>query len=264
MEIFSISLLGITISPTWYGLMYALWFLICYQYVKHTQMIKNEHMDTLLLYVFLGVILGGRLWYVLFYNLAYFLDHPMKILATWEGGMSFHGGAIGVICSLFLFAWRYHYPIFRVSDPVVTILPVALGLGRIGNYINGELPGFSPYTGPFPMMIGWIAHFPSPLLQAFLEGLVLLSILLGVSLWQQQRGNIPGLLSGLFLGAYGIMRIGTEFFRLPDAHIGYLLGTHWLTLGMIYSLPMIIGAIIIFILIRKSYWISARIWPGSR
>ncbi len=167
--------------------------------------------------------------------------------------MSFHGGAIGVILSLFIFAWRYDYPIFRVSDPIVTILPVALGLGRIGNYINGELPGYIGYTGPFPMMIGGVSHFPSPLLQALLEGPILLGILLSVSLWQQKNRNIPGLLSGFFLGTYGIMRIGTEFFRLPDAHIGYLWGTDWLTLGMLYSLPMIIGAVIICILIRKSY-----------
>lgn len=126
--------------------MYAIGFIACYEYIKKNGYISKKDTDSLLLLVFFGVILGGRIGYVILYDFSYFLEHPMEIFATWNGGMSFHGGAIGVIIAIFLFAWKKKYNVFDVSDPIVTILPLALGLGRIGNYINQELLGFFPYS----------------------------------------------------------------------------------------------------------------------
>lgn len=146
MHIFEISFFGIQIAPTWYGLMYAIGFGVSYIFVKKYGKIQPSDLDHLLTYIFLGVILGGRIGYILLYNLSYFLEHPMQIFAVWNGGMSFHGGATGVILAMIFFARRYSYKLFDVSDIVCTILPFAIGLGRIGNYINGELLGFAPYN----------------------------------------------------------------------------------------------------------------------
>ncbi len=248
MHIFEWSLFGIQISPTWYWLMYALGFSICYIFIKKYGYLRGNDIDRLLIYVFLGVVLWGRLGYVILYDLPYFISHPIDILAVWKWGMSFHGGALGVIFSLILFSYQKKYTLFDLSDPLVSILPIALGLGRIGNYINSELPGYSPYSGIFPMMIGWIPHFPSPLFQAFLEGIVLLTIMLFYRVYEKRVGRTPGKASGLFLLGYGILRIWAEFFRLPDSHIGYILGTSWLTLGMIYTIPLIILGLCVYII----------------
>lgn len=245
MTIFEASFFGLSIAPTWYGLMYAMGFFLCYTYIKRYWSIEEKHRDIFLFSVFLGVILGGRLGYVCFYNFEYFVDHPTDILAIWQGGMSFHGGALWVILAMVLFARRYHYRLFDISDVLVTILPLALWLGRIGNAINQELLGYSPYSGPFAVIKNGVSYFPSPLLQAFLEGIVLLSIMLLYRHYEQKSGRTPWRASAIFLIGYGILRIFAELFRTPDAHIGYLAGTEWMTLGMIYSIPMILAGVIL-------------------
>ncbi len=253
MTIFELHLFGLTLAPTWYWLMYAIGFFLCYEYVKREGFLRHGDMDSFLFFVFLGVILGGRLGYVILYSLPYFSNHPTEVLEIWKWGMSFHGGAIGVIISIFLFAMRKRYRVFDVSDPLVTILPVALGLGRIGNLINRELLGFAQYSWPLAIVQNGVSHFPSPLLEAFLEGFVLLTIMLTWRIYEKKSGRIPGYTSALFLLGYGIFRMIAECFRLPDTHIGYLFWTHFITLGMIYTLPMLVGSVIVFLFARRQY-----------
>lgn len=251
MSIFEISFFGIQIAPSWYGLMYALGFIGCYEYVGKNSVIRREDMENLLIYIFIWVIAWWRLGYVFLYNFWYYLSHPLEIFAVWQGGMSFHGWAIGVTLMIFIFAWRKKYKVFDVSDPIVTILPLALGLGRIGNLINRELLGYFPYTWPFAILEDGISYFPSPLLEVFLEGIVLLTIMLMWKSYEKQRGRKAGYASAIFLWWYGIFRLFVEFFRLPDNHIWYLFGTDWMTLGMIYTLPMMLGSIGVFLYARS-------------
>jgi len=222
MHIFTLEIGNLTIAPTWYGLMYMLGFIGGYLFLRtRVTWHKKDHLDTLVWYVFLGVLFGGRLGYVLFYNFSYFLEHPTEIIAVWKGGMSFHGGLIGVITSMYLFARRYEYNFWHIADRVAVYIPWALALGRLGNWINQELPGFSPYDGIFPMVIGGIAHFPSPLLEMLLEG-IFLGVVLGILYFFTNIKDIPGKLSGVFLIGYATTRLIAEQYRLPDAHIGYI------------------------------------------
>lgn len=251
MTLFEFSIFGFHIVATWYGLMYALGFIFCFQYMKHRSGIHMKDMENLLLFIFFGVILGWRLWYVIFYDLWHFISSPGDIFAIWKWGMSFHGGMIGVIIAMITFSYRYHYRLFDISDPLVTILPLALWLGRIGNYLNQELLWFPGYTWPFAMMKDGISYFPSPLFQAFLEGVILLCIMQLFRWREEKRQKIPWRLSTLFLMWYGFLRLWAEVYRLPDAHIGYLFGTDWMTLGMIYTLPMIIAWITLLLWVKK-------------
>lgn len=177
MPIFSVTLFGIHIAPSWYGLMYALGFFAGYWILKRRKILSETELESLVLYVFFGVLLGGRLGYVLFYNLSYYLSHPVEILQTWHGGMSFHGGVIGVIIAMIFFSKMHRKSFLIIADSVTSILPIGLGLGRIGNYLNGELLGFANYTGPFSVEKNGVSYFPSPLLEAVLEGVVLFIIL---------------------------------------------------------------------------------------
>jgi phosphatidylglycerol---prolipoprotein diacylglyceryl transferase len=239
MHIFDISIYGLHIAPTWYGLSYALGFIICYFFVRQFYSFRQwGHIDTLLSYIFVGVILGGRLGYVLLYNLAYFVEHPMSIFKIWEWGMSFHGGFLGVVLAVFIFAWRYQYQFWSLIDTLAVVIPVALGLGRMGNWINGELPWYAPYDGIFPMVIGWVSHFPSPLLEMLLEGICLFVVMMICWIFFGKKN--PWLLSGVFLIWYSIARLIAEQYRLPDVHIWYLLSTDWLTLGIVYTIPMMV------------------------
>ncbi|MDD5377304.1 MAG: prolipoprotein diacylglyceryl transferase [Candidatus Gracilibacteria bacterium] len=241
MAIFSITLFGIHIAPTWYGLMYALGFLAGYILIQRREILSDTELESLLFFVFLGVLLGGRLGYVLFYNFPYYLSHPLEILQTWKGGMSFHGGVIGVIIAMLLFALMYKKSFLIIADNVTSILPIGLGLGRIGNYLNGELLGFSPYTGPLAVIKDRVSYFPSPLLEALLEGVVLFSILYLL----MKKNRFPGKIATSFLIWYGVFRFCIEFVRTPDAGLGYL--AFGLTMGQILSIPMIaIGTILYF------------------
>ncbi|MFC0118821.1 prolipoprotein diacylglyceryl transferase [Pseudoalteromonas xiamenensis] len=232
------------LSVRWYGLMYLIGFVFAMWYAnkeaeKPGSTWTKEQVSDLLFYGMLGVILGGRIGYVLFYQFNYFIENPMYLFRVDQGGMSFHGGALGVITAVLVFAWRTKKSILSVGDFVVPLVPVGLFAGRIGNFINGELWGRAtdvPWAMIFPTG-GPIARHPSQLYEAFLEGLVLFLMLL----WFKQRSRPAGALSGLFLFGYGIFRFCVEYFREPDAHIGLYGGI--ISQGQILSLPMVFAGI---------------------
>jgi len=201
--------------------------------------------DDVIVWMALGIVLGGRLGYVLFYNPDYFAAHPAEILTLWRGGMSFHGGFLGSVLALILFARARGIPILSMLDVAAIVTPIGLFLGRLANFVNGELwgrPSDVPWAFVFPHA-GPEPRHPSQLYEAGLEGIVLFLILL----LAMRRGALtrPGMIGGLFVGCYGLARIASEFFREPDVQIGYLAGG--LTMGMLLSLPMVLvgfGAVI--------------------
>jgi phosphatidylglycerol:prolipoprotein diacylglycerol transferase len=191
----------------------------------------------LLFYIILGVIIGGRLGYVLFYNLSHYLDHPLEIFYLWTGGMSFHGGLIGVILGMWYFGCKTQRAFFTVADFVAPVVPLGLGTGRLGTFINQELWG-APTDLPWGMVFrtgGNVARHPSQLYELALEGIVLFAII-----WlYSRRPRPPGAVSGLFLVCYGSFRFLVELVREPDAHLGYL-AFGWVTMGQVLSVPMIL------------------------
>jgi phosphatidylglycerol:prolipoprotein diacylglycerol transferase len=212
--------------------------------------IKPIDIDDAIVWIALGVVLGGRLGYVLFYNPAFFAAHPAEIFTLWRGGMSFHGGFLGTVLALILFARARGFSPLSMLDVVAIVTPIGLFLGRLANFVNGELWGLPadvlwafvfPHAGPEP-------RHPSQLYEAGLEGIVLFAILL----FAMRRGALTrqGLIGGLFVGGYGLARIAVEFFREPDAHIGYLAGG--LTMGILLSIPMaLFGASLVLYALRK-------------
>jgi len=226
----------------WYGLMYltgflAVLFLGCYR-IKHGAYvpISNQQLDDLLFYGVLGVVLGGRLGYVLFYKPDYYLLHPLEILYVWEGCMSFHGGFIGVMAAMWLYVKKHGIRWLAVMDFLAPLTPIGLGAGRLGNFINGELWGRAtdvPWAVVFPQH-DMIPRHPSQLYQFALEGVVLFLVL-----WLFSRKPRPtGAVSGLFLIGYGLFRFIVEFVREPDAFMAPL--PLDLTMGQWLSLPMIL------------------------
>lgn len=239
----------------WYGLMYAVSFILGL-YISVQRMRKHpwhgltaDHLNDLLVYIVLGVVLGGRLGSALFYNFDYYLANPLDIVKVWQGGMSFHGGFIGVCVAVILFARSRGLPLFTVGDYMASIAALGLFLGRIGNFINGELWGRAadvPWAMIFSQDPLQIARHPSQLYQAFGEGLLVLIIMW----WFTSKPRPRMAASGLFMVLYGFARIVAEFFREPDAHIGFLTG--FLTMGMLLSIPMIlIGSGLLFAAYRK-------------
>ena len=235
---------AISLGPVqvhWYGLMYLTgflggWWLGRVRAAQPGSGWTARQIDDLLFYIVLGVILGGRVGYVLFYNLGTFLQDPLLILRIWQGGMSFHGGLLGVLLAMLLYGRRYHRTFFECTDFIAPFITIGLGAGRIGNFINAELWGrvtdlpwgmVFPGGGPEP-------RHPSMLYEAILEGPVLLLILW----WFSAKSRPRRAVSGLFLLCYGIFRFLVELVRLPDAHIGYL-AFDWFTLGQLLTLPMI-------------------------
>ena len=195
-------------------------------------------MDDLVVYMAAGIILGGRIGYVLFYNLPFYLAHPLDALQVWQGGMSFHGGLIGAALAMTIFAWRTRLPVFAVTDTVSPVVPVGIVMVRLANFIKPELwgrPTDVPWAMIFPGSDGQPRH-PSQLYEAGLEGVVLFIVLWIVV----SRGGLrrPGLLTGLFCVGYGTARIVCEFFREPDKQLGYLF--HGATMGMLLSVPLIL------------------------
>lgn len=230
----------------WYGLMYLIgfvggWWLGRVRAQRPDSGWNPAEIGDLLFYVALGVVLGGRVGYVLFYNFGLFLEDPLMLFRIWQGGMSFHGGLLGVLFGMWLYGRRTNRRFFEVTDFIAPLIPIGLGAGRIGNFINGELwgrPTDLPWGMVFPFVDDQPRH-PSMLYEALLEGLVLFAIL-----WVYSSRPRPTMaVSGLFLICYGAFRVAVEFVRQPDAHIGYL-AFDWLTMGHILSVPMILCGIV--------------------
>ncbi|MBI3901445.1 MAG: prolipoprotein diacylglyceryl transferase [Nitrosomonadales bacterium] len=226
----------------WYGLMYlfgfaAAWALGAYRARRPGSGWQNTEVSDLIFYCAIGVIIGGRLGYVLFYQFGYYLKNPLEIFYLWTGGMSFHGGLLGVIVAAWLYGRHTQRPFFAVADFVTPIAPIGLGAGRIGNFINQELWG-KVTDVPWGMVFrtgGPLPRHPSQLYEFGLEGIALFIIL-----WFYSSRPRPfGAVSGLFLMCYGIFRFLIEFARMPDAHLGYL-AFGWLTMGQVLSFPMVL------------------------
>ena len=238
----------------WYALAYIVGLILGWRYclylTRHPRLlIKESDIDDFLVWATLGVILGGRIGFVLFYQPAEYLAHPDAILMVWKGGMSFHGGLIGVIVAMLLFAYRRQLPFFQLADIVACATPIGLFLGRLANFVNGELFG-RPTSVPWAMVFpngGPEPRHPSQLYEALLEGLVLFLLLFVVARFGKARRQM-GLLSGLFFIGYGVFRIVGELFREPDANVSYLVGGT--TMGQWLSAPMILLGIV-FVLARR-------------
>lgn len=243
----------------WYALAYLAGFLVGWRYCLYLAGLDKDRrpgaddIDDFLSWAIGGVILGGRMGYVLFYQPAHYLAHPADILKLWEGGMSFHGGALGVIITMLLFSARRKINPFWLADMVCACVPIGLFFGRIANFINGELYGrvtdssigmVFPHGGDLP-------RHPSQLYEAGLEGFVLFFILLALMLRPEIRSR-PGFVSGVFLAGYGIFRGFIEFFREPDAQIGLIGGV--ISMGQVLSLPMIVAGLglIVFAFLRPA------------
>lgn len=230
----------------WYAIAYIAGLMLGWRYVKWL-VSKPPHamrpldVDDFLVWATLGVVLGGRLGYVLFYKPLYYLNHPGEIFLLWHGGMAFHGGALGVILAIILFAKRRGLNLFAIGDVVCCAVPIGLFFGRIANFINGELFGRVAPDVPWAMIFpggGPDPRHPSQLYQAGLEGVVLFTVLF--LLWRQRHiREQRGTLAGVFLMGYGIARIIGEFFRQPDAHLGFLIGGA--TMGQLLSIPLILA-----------------------
>ena len=251
----------------WYALAYVLGFVLGFWLLKVLTRkddseiyLTKKQLDDLLTFLVFGIILGGRLGYVLFYNLPFFLHNPMEIFAIWHGGMSFHGGLIGVIVATMLFVRKQRFSdhsvirnSLRVLDLLAVAAPIGLGLGRIANFINMEVMG-RPTNSPFGVIFRGGPEFPrhpSPLYEATLEGLVLFVILFTLYKKTNLR-RYPGAISGLLCVFYGVFRIFCEQFRQPDAQIGFL--TSWgLTMGQLLSGIMVVIGLVVFILAIKKH-----------
>lgn len=243
----------------WYSLAYITgivlgwWYLLRLIARSASPMTRNQA-DDLVFYATLGVILGGRLGYVIFYGPEMF-GHPLQILKLWDGGMSFHGGAAGVSFALILFARRYHLDWLRVHDYVACTVPIGLFFGRLANFVNGELwgkPADLPWAIVFPGSHDGLARHPSQLYEAGLEGLALFAVLAAL-FWFTSARRLPGLLVGVFLVGYGMARFTVEFFREPDAQLMDFAARTGLHMGQWLTLPMFIGGFyLIFTALRRA------------
>jgi phosphatidylglycerol---prolipoprotein diacylglyceryl transferase len=237
----------------WYGLMYVITFVVAYFFLlaesrRKKLNLNSDDISDLIFYGAAGVILGGRLGYILFYDLSQYLAHPLEIFAIWQGGMSFHGGMLGVITAFYLYARKKNIPFFVLNDMVAQCAPIGLGLGRVGNFINGELYGrvtevswgvIFPGGGPFP-------RHPSQLYEAFLEGILLFIIVRIAAL----KTASPGIATWTACAGYGLFRFIVEFFRQPDAQIGFLFGIF--SMGQMLSLPMFLVGSLMLVKIARS------------
>ena len=236
----------------WYGVTYlvafALFMLLARSRLKHEPYAsathsatpwRFEHIEDLLFYGVLGVIIGGRVGYCLFYKPEFYLSHPLEILYVWQGGMSFHGGMLGVIAAMVIWARMHQRPWLEVTDFIAPCVPTGLASGRVGNFINGELWGrvadnTLPWAMVFPQSGTLMARHPSQIYQFLLEGLLLFALLW----WYARSPRAQGSVSGLFLVGYGLCRFAAEYFREPDAFLGLLSGG--LSMGQWLCVPMIV------------------------
>ena len=234
----------------WYGVGYVVGILFAWWYSK--RLVSNERLwggpapiglddiDDFLIWAAAGVVLGGRIGYILFYDLGRYIGNPLDIFAVWQGGMSFHGGLLGVTIAMIVFAWRRGFSPWSLFDVIGASVPVGFGVVRLTNFINSELwgrPTDVPWAFVFPTG-GPEPRHPSQLYEAALEGLALF-VFLRILTHRGLRLKRPGFVAGAFVAFYGAARIVVEFFREPDAHIGYLAGG-WLTMGMVLSVPMVL------------------------
>lgn len=241
----------LTIGPLairWYGVMYligftAAYFLVKYQLRSRKIPISTQAIDSLFLFLLSGLVIGARLGYVIFYNLGDYLRSPLEIFAVWHGGMSFHGGLIGSVVAGLIFCRKYKVDSWQLSDLIIVTAPIGLGMGRLGNFVNGELYGRVtdvPWGMVFPSG-GSLPRHPSQLYEFLLEGVILFSIL-----WFLRNKNLKsGTLTSVFLMLYGLFRFSVEFYRQPDPQIGFILG--YLTMGQLLSSVMILTGIGIFL-----------------
>lgn len=247
---------AISIGPLevhWYGLMYLVafllgWWLGVVRTRRPGTAWRAEEISDLVFYFALGAVLGGRIGYTLFYNFPAFINDPLVIFRIWQGGMSYHGGMLGVFVAMGLYARHTGRTFFLVTDFMAPLVPLGLGAGRLGNFINGELWGRAtdlPWGMVFPYVDAQPRH-PSMLYELFLEGFVFFAIL-----WVYSRKPRPTMaVSGLYLICYGVFRFAIEFVREPDAQLGYL-AADWLTMGMLLSLPMIVIGIAFFVYAQR-------------
>ncbi len=269
---------AISIGPLdihWYGIMYLLAFLAFWAIGSRLAVTRKwygwnkDDVGDVLFYGMLGVILGGRIGYMLVYGRDLLLRDPLSLFRIWDGGMSFHGGLVGVIVAMAVFARRRRFGFWQVADFAAPLAPIGLAFGRLGNFIGGELWGrltdvpwamiFARTTGYGPnqtaaMEEAWrsgsldhLARHPSQLYEAGLEGVALFIIMM----WYSARPRPPGAVSGLFLLGYGCFRIFAEFFRQPDVQLGFL-AMHWLTMGMLLSVPMVIAGLVIMLVAYRT------------
>lgn len=251
----------------WYGIMYLLSFLIAIyvarwraQHVEHvkSQNWSFQNIENQLFYCMLGVVIGGRLGEVLFYRFDYFVHHPLKIFAVWEGGMSFHGGLLGVLVAFFYGAYKQKRSFFEVSDFWAVLVPIGLGLGRIGNFINGELWGRAT-DGNWGMIFpqandGGIPRHPSQLYEMCLEGFVLFGLLW----WVASKPRKNGFISGVFLLGYGLARFTVEFVREPDP---LWRDMPLMTMGQWLCMPMIIAGLCLLLLTCSNSTNNKKVTP---
>jgi phosphatidylglycerol:prolipoprotein diacylglycerol transferase len=245
------------IKVHWYGLTYLAgltfaWWLARRRAMRADSPVQRVQIDDLIFYSAVGIVLGGRLGYALFYGFDRLIEEPLWLFRVWEGGMAFHGGFLGVVTALWWFCRRYQIHFIDLADFVAPLAPMGLALGRLGNFIGQELwgrPADVPWAMVFPRDPLGLARHPSQLYQLALEGLLLLLVLL----WLGRKPRARGVLSGAFLLGYGILRFIAEFFREPDAHIGFdWLG--WMTRGQLLCLPMLLaGAMFLWLSLRASH-----------
>lgn len=244
------------LSVRWYGLMYlfgfaAAWWLGVTRARKANGLWNEDQIGDLIFYGAVGVILGGRFGYVLFYNFDLFLKDPAWLFRVWEGGMAFHGGLLGVLVAMYLFGRKHGKNLFQMTDFIAPIVPLGLGAGRIGNFIGAELWGRvsdMPWAMVFPTDPMQLPRHPSQLYQFFIEGVVLFSVLW----WFSSRPRPRMAVSGLFLVIYGLGRFVVEFFRQPDEQLGFI-AFDWLTMGQLLSTPMIILGVAFMVIAYKTF-----------
>lgn len=240
----------------WYALSYIVGILLAWRYTRALAARRDSPLtpamlDDFVTWAVLGIVLGGRIGFVLFYQPAFFAQNPTEIFAVWRGGMSFHGGLVGVILAMALFARRRGVRFFHLTDAIAAATPIGLLLGRLANFINGELFG-RPSNVPWAMVFpngGPLPRHPSQLYEAALEGLLLFAVL-AVAAWRYRSLRRPGLESGIFLIGYALCRIAVEFFREPDAQLGFLIGGA--TMGQLLSVPMLIAGIALVVFAGNS------------
>jgi phosphatidylglycerol:prolipoprotein diacylglycerol transferase len=246
------------LSIRWYALAYITGLVIGWRLVRRFVRLAPVvatplQVDDFLTWATLGVVLGGRLGYVLFYQPSVYLAHPAMILAVWEGGMSFHGGMLGVAVAIIVFCRRNAIPLFGFADRIAIVAPIGLGLGRCANFINGELwgrpaPDWLPWAMIFPRA-GMVPRHPSQLYEALMEGVLLFAVMFVVSRRESVRVRF-GMLTGIFLCGYAVARITAEYFREPDAFLGFL--AFGATMGQILSIPMLLAGIWLIVRARAN------------